>query len=92
MCLTVCVCYSWDVNRLDELPEYMKLCYLVLYNEINSIGRDILKDKNINVIPFLKKSVSIIIRFYNYRFYDKILINNAFNHLKMSGEIYVKHI
>ncbi|XP_056844369.1 1,8-cineole synthase 1, chloroplastic isoform X3 [Raphanus sativus] len=47
---------NWDVNRLDELPEYMKLCYLVLYNEINSIGRDILKDKNINVIPFLKKS------------------------------------
>nr|VDD58288.1 unnamed protein product [Brassica oleracea] len=47
---------NWDVNRLDELPEYMKLCYLVLYNETNSIGRDILKDKNINVIPFLKKS------------------------------------
>ncbi|KAF2616662.1 hypothetical protein F2Q68_00042018 [Brassica cretica] len=47
---------DWDVNRLDELPEYMKLCYLVLYNETNSIGRDILKDKNINVIPFLKKS------------------------------------
>lgn len=91
MYICVCVCYSWDVNRLDELPEYMKLCYLVLYNETNSIGRDILKDKNINVIPFLKKSVSIY-GFYNYRFYDKILINNAFNHLKMSGEIYVKHI
>ncbi|CAH2061276.1 unnamed protein product [Thlaspi arvense] len=47
---------NWDINRLDELPEYMKLCYLVLYNETNSIGRDILKDKNINVIPFLKKA------------------------------------
>ncbi|CAH8332676.1 unnamed protein product [Eruca vesicaria subsp. sativa] len=47
---------NWDVNRLDELPGYMKLCYLVLYNEINSIGRDILKDRNINVIPFLRKS------------------------------------
>ncbi|CAA7033114.1 unnamed protein product [Microthlaspi erraticum] len=46
----------WDVNRLDELPEYMKLCYLVLHNETNGIGRDILKDKNINVIPFLRKS------------------------------------
>ncbi|CAH8344013.1 unnamed protein product [Eruca vesicaria subsp. sativa] len=47
---------NWDVNRVDDLPEYMKLCYLVLYNETNSIGRDILKDKNINVIPFLKNS------------------------------------
>ena len=50
---------SWDVNRLDELPEYMRLCFLILYNEVNSIGCDILKDKHINVIPFLKKSVSL---------------------------------
>ncbi|KAJ4906034.1 hypothetical protein Rs2_09692 [Raphanus sativus] len=47
---------NWDVNRLDELPEYMRLCFLVVYNEVNSIGCDILRKKNINVIPFLKKS------------------------------------
>ncbi|CAF2002673.1 1,8-cineole synthase 1, chloroplastic isoform X1 [Brassica napus] len=47
---------NWDVNRLDELPEYMRLCFLILFNEINSIGCDILKYKNIDVIPFLKKS------------------------------------
>ncbi|KAJ0232440.1 Terpene synthase [Hirschfeldia incana] len=47
---------NWDVNRLNELPEYMRLCFLVVYNEVNSIGCDILRDKNINVIPFLKKS------------------------------------
>ncbi|KAH0854926.1 hypothetical protein HID58_028204 [Brassica napus] len=47
---------SWDVNRLDELPEYMRLCFLILFNEINSIGCDIFKYKNIDVIPFLRKS------------------------------------
>ncbi|KAG2331807.1 hypothetical protein Bca52824_002987 [Brassica carinata] len=47
---------NWDVNRLNELPEYMRLCFLVVYNEVNSIGCDILRNKNINVIPFLKKS------------------------------------
>ncbi|VVB04071.1 unnamed protein product [Arabis nemorensis] len=47
---------KWDVNRLDDLPEYMRLCFLILFNEINSIGCDILKHKNIDVIPFLKKS------------------------------------
>ncbi|CAL9233762.1 unnamed protein product, partial [Arabidopsis halleri] len=35
----------------------MRLCFLVVYNVVNSIGRDVLKNKNINVIPFLKKSV-----------------------------------
>ncbi|KAF8096410.1 hypothetical protein N665_0309s0036 [Sinapis alba] len=47
---------NWDVNRLDELPEYMRLCFLILFNEINSIGCDILKYKNIDVIHFLRKS------------------------------------
>ncbi|CAE6066849.1 unnamed protein product [Arabidopsis arenosa] len=47
---------SWDVNRLGELPEYMRLCFLILYNETNGIGCDILKYKKIDVIPLLKKS------------------------------------
>ncbi|KAJ4901137.1 hypothetical protein Rs2_15088 [Raphanus sativus] len=47
---------NWDVNRLEDLPEYMRLCFLTLFNEINSIGCDILKYKNIDVIPFLRKS------------------------------------
>lgn len=46
------------MNRLDELPEYMRLCFLVVYNEVNNIGCDILRNKDINVIPFLRKSVS----------------------------------
>ncbi|XP_010502465.1 PREDICTED: 1,8-cineole synthase 1, chloroplastic isoform X2 [Camelina sativa] len=50
---------KWDVNRLDELPEYMRLCFLLLYNEINGIGYDILIYKNIDVTPFLKKSVDL---------------------------------
>ena len=49
---------SWDINRLDELPEYMKLCFLTLFNEINAMGCDVLKCKNIDVIPYFKKSVS----------------------------------
>ncbi|XP_019085930.1 PREDICTED: 1,8-cineole synthase 1, chloroplastic-like isoform X2 [Camelina sativa] len=50
---------NWDVNRLDELPEYMRLCFLLLCNEINGIGYDILKYKNIDVTPFLKKSIYV---------------------------------
>ncbi|KAF3571063.1 hypothetical protein F2Q69_00060125 [Brassica cretica] len=46
----------WDVNRLEELPKYMKLCFLCLINEINQIGYIILRDKGFNAIPYLKKS------------------------------------
>ncbi|CAH8361071.1 unnamed protein product [Eruca vesicaria subsp. sativa] len=55
---------SWDVNRLDELPEYMRLCFLILFNEINSIGCDILKYRNIDVIPFLRKSWADLCKTY----------------------------
>ncbi|KAG7542585.1 Terpene synthase N-terminal domain [Arabidopsis thaliana x Arabidopsis arenosa] len=47
---------KWDVNRLEELPKYMKLCFLCLVNEINQIGYFVLRDKGFNVIPYLKKS------------------------------------
>ncbi|XP_010440107.1 PREDICTED: tricyclene synthase, chloroplastic isoform X2 [Camelina sativa] len=47
---------KWDVNRLEELPEYLKLCFLCLVNEINQIGYFVLRDKGFNVIPYLKKS------------------------------------
>lgn len=50
----------WDVNRLEELPKYMKLCFLCLINEINQIGYIILRDKEFNAIPYLKKSVRIL--------------------------------
>ncbi|CAD5324142.1 unnamed protein product [Arabidopsis thaliana] len=55
---------NWDVNRLGELPEYMRLCFLILYNEINGIGCDILKYKKIDVIPYLKKSWADLCRTY----------------------------
>ncbi|KAF2531307.1 hypothetical protein F2Q70_00031873 [Brassica cretica] len=55
---------NWDVNRLDKLPAYMRLCFLVLYNEINGIGCDILKHKNIDVIPFLRKSWADLCKAY----------------------------
>ncbi|XP_010417167.1 PREDICTED: tricyclene synthase, chloroplastic-like [Camelina sativa] len=55
---------NWDINCLDELPEYMRLCFCVVYNEVNSIGCDVLREKNINVIPFLKKSWTDVCKAY----------------------------
>ncbi|XP_010545504.1 PREDICTED: (E)-beta-ocimene synthase, chloroplastic-like isoform X2 [Tarenaya hassleriana] len=45
---------KWDVNLMEELPEYMRFCFLVLFNTINEIGFDVVRDKRINVIPYLK--------------------------------------
>ncbi|XP_010544282.1 PREDICTED: 1,8-cineole synthase 1, chloroplastic-like isoform X2 [Tarenaya hassleriana] len=55
---------SWDVHCLEELPEYMRLCFLVMYNETNQIGQDVLRAKNFNVIPYLKKSWADLVKAY----------------------------
>ncbi|KAK9284151.1 hypothetical protein L1049_023319 [Liquidambar formosana] len=46
----------WDVNAVKSLPDYMKLCYLALYNSVNEMGYDALKDKGENAIPYLTKA------------------------------------
>uniref|UniRef100_A0A803LNA8 Uncharacterized protein n=1 Tax=Chenopodium quinoa TaxID=63459 RepID=A0A803LNA8_CHEQI len=47
----------WNINAVDELPDYMKLTFLALYNTVNEIGYEILKQKGFNCIPYLKKTI-----------------------------------
>ncbi|XP_028789687.1 terpene synthase 10-like [Neltuma alba] len=45
----------WDINAIDSLPVYMKICFLALYNFVNEVAFDILKEKGHNIIPHFKK-------------------------------------
>nr|BAS30549.1 isoprene synthase [Casuarina equisetifolia] len=45
----------WDTNTIDQLPYYMKICFLTLHNSINEIAYDILRERGVNVIPSLRK-------------------------------------
>ena len=51
--------FSWDINALDQLPYYMKISFFALFQSINEIGYDILKEQGINVVPSMKKLVLI---------------------------------
>ncbi|KAB2032362.1 hypothetical protein ES319_D05G367300v1 [Gossypium barbadense] len=45
----------WDINEIHRLPDYMKIYYHALYNSVNEMAFDTLKEQGIDVIPFLKK-------------------------------------
>nr|A0A7G5KLV2.1 RecName: Full=Sesquiterpene synthase TPS3; AltName: Full=Alpha-bergamotene synthase TPS3; AltName: Full=Terpene synthase 3; Short=CoTPS3 [Cananga odorata]QMW48844.1 terpene synthase 3 [Cananga odorata] len=45
----------WDLGAVDELPEYMQLCYLGLLNSVNELAYVTMKDTGRNVLDFLKK-------------------------------------
>lgn len=46
---------------MEELPDYMKVCYLAFFNTINEVAYEVLKDQGVNVLPYLTKSVRLII-------------------------------
>lgn len=55
-----CVCfylYRWDLEAMEALPEYMKICYMALYNTTNEICYKVLKENGWSVLPYLKSTV-----------------------------------
>ncbi|XP_059664573.1 probable terpene synthase 9 [Cornus florida] len=45
----------WDINAMDDLPEYMRLCYLAMFNFGNEIAYDGLKEHGLNILPYIKE-------------------------------------
>ncbi|CAK9316323.1 unnamed protein product [Citrullus colocynthis] len=45
----------WDIAAIDQLPEYMKQCFLTLYNAVNEIASEALSNHGVDVMQYLKK-------------------------------------
>ncbi|CAL9774937.1 unnamed protein product [Musa acuminata subsp. burmannicoides] len=46
----------WDANKIDKLPDYMKLCFLAIFNAANETGYRVMKEKGLDIIPFSRKA------------------------------------
>nr|GEX10034.1 (-)-beta-pinene synthase, chloroplastic-like [Tanacetum cinerariifolium] len=47
---------SWDINAIEDLPDYMKICFLACYNATNELSYNTLTNKGFFVHPYLKKA------------------------------------
>ncbi|KAF5185467.1 Myrcene synthase protein [Thalictrum thalictroides] len=54
----------WDISTIGQLPDYMKLCFLALYNTINEMAYVTLKEQGWDIIRYLKKSWADLCRAY----------------------------
>ncbi|XP_034703599.1 (-)-alpha-terpineol synthase-like [Vitis riparia] len=54
----------WDINAMDQLPEYMKICFLALYNSTNEMAYDLLKDQGSHIIAYLRKAWADLCKSY----------------------------
>ncbi|KAK7834551.1 myrcene synthase [Quercus suber] len=55
---------SWNINAMDGLPDYMKLCFLALHNSVNEMAFDTLKEQGFHIIQYFKKAWVDICRAY----------------------------
>ncbi|KAE8686875.1 Isoprene synthase [Hibiscus syriacus] len=46
----------WDVCTAKNLPKCMELCFLALYNSVNEMAYETLRDHGQNIIPYLTKA------------------------------------
>ncbi|XWS39484.1 hypothetical protein CRYUN_Cryun18bG0058700 [Craigia yunnanensis] len=46
---------QWDIRAMKDFPEYMKACYLALFNFVNELGHDILKDHGLDITHYIKE-------------------------------------
>ncbi|KAF6167360.1 hypothetical protein GIB67_028907 [Kingdonia uniflora] len=46
----------WDNKEMHNLPYYMKICFLALYNTINEMAYVILKEKGWDILPYMTKA------------------------------------
>ncbi|OVA03030.1 Terpene synthase [Macleaya cordata] len=76
----------WDIDGISQLPYYMKLCFLALYNTINEIAYETLKEKSFDSLPCLRKawadqckSFLVEAKWYNSRYIPTLeeYMNNA---------------
>ncbi|WOK92035.1 chloroplast terpene synthase [Canna indica] len=54
----------WDVNAIDELPEYMKICFLAIFNTTNDAAYGVMMEKGLNIIPHLKRAWTDLCKSY----------------------------
>ncbi|GKU94199.1 hypothetical protein SLEP1_g7725 [Rubroshorea leprosula] len=45
----------WDINRIENLPNYMKLCFFQLHNSINQMAADIFREQGLDILPYSRK-------------------------------------
>lgn len=80
---------------MENLPEYMKICYLAVFNFVHEVAYDILKDYGWNILPFIKKEVFYVIlhSYGNDLSCSSVFCETLFfNYFTFSGKGYACHI
>ncbi|KAF3772787.1 hypothetical protein EJ110_NYTH54240 [Nymphaea thermarum] len=54
----------WDIGYIDKLPQYMRMCFLALYNTTNQFVYEFMRDKGLNIIGYLTRAWADLCKAY----------------------------
>ncbi|KAM4103732.1 hypothetical protein ACJW30_06G100300 [Castanea mollissima] len=54
----------WEMKAMEDLPEYMKVCYVALLNFANEMVCSVIKDHGFNTLPYIKAEWANLCRAY----------------------------
>ncbi|KAF8408667.1 hypothetical protein HHK36_004730 [Tetracentron sinense] len=54
----------WDINTMEQLPDYMKICFLALYNSVNEMAYVVLIEQGSDIVSYLKKAWADLCKTY----------------------------
>ncbi|GLT34531.1 hypothetical protein SLA2020_090400 [Shorea laevis] len=54
----------WDINRIENLSDYMKLCFFQLHNSINQMAADIFREQGLDILPYSRKEWTDLCKSY----------------------------
>ncbi|XP_031499347.1 myrcene synthase, chloroplastic-like [Nymphaea colorata] len=89
---------KWEIGYIDKLPQYMRLCFLALYNTTNQFAYDFMRDKGRNILGYLTRAWAELCKaylveakwFYNgYTPTVEEYLDNAW--VSMSGPVFLIH-
>lgn len=49
--------YRWEISAAEQLPSYMKTCFMAIYDTTDEISRMVSVEYGWNPIEFLRKEV-----------------------------------
>ncbi|KAF5949294.1 hypothetical protein HYC85_011287 [Camellia sinensis] len=83
----------WDISAMEQLLDYMKICFLALFNSINEMAYDALKEQGLHIISHLKKIIFKFLRLIDHSkcFSGQIFAKWYYNGYTPTFEEYMKN-
>ncbi|KAF3776858.1 Alpha-terpineol synthase [Nymphaea thermarum] len=54
----------WDIGYIDKLPQYMRMCFLALYNTTNQFAYEFMGDEGLNILGYLTRAWADLCKAY----------------------------